>query len=65
MFINDYDNSSGLGIGEDMGFVETSEGRLIDCRGVKGRYVRFYSRGSHIDDKNHYTEVEVFGRPAS
>ena len=65
VFNNDYDNSSGQGIGPDMGYVETSEGKLIDCRGVEGRYVRFYSKGSHIDEKNHYTEVEVFGRPGA
>jgi hypothetical protein len=65
VFNNDYDNTSGLGIGKDMGYVETSEGKLIDCRGVEGRYIRLYSKGSHIDGKNHYTEVEVFGRPAA
>jgi len=64
VFNDDYDNSSGLGIGTAMGYVETSEGKLIDCRGVEGRYVRLYSRGNHIDDKNHYTEVDVYGRPA-
>jgi len=63
VFNNDYDNSSGMGIGPDMGYVETSEGKLIDCGGVVGRYVRLYSKGSHIDDKNHYTEVEVYGKP--
>ena len=65
VFNNDYDNSSGQGIGPDLGYVETSEGKLIDCRGVEGRYVRLYSRGSHIDVKNHYTEVEVHGQPAA
>jgi len=64
VFNNDYDNSSGMGIGRGMGYVETSEGKLIDCRGFKGRYVRLYSKGNHIDDKNHYTEVEVFGLPS-
>ncbi len=63
VFNNDYDNSSGMGIGPDMGYVETSEGKLISGRGAQGRYVRFYSRGSHMDNKNHYTEVEVLGRP--
>jgi hypothetical protein len=63
IFNNDYDNSSGMGIGPDMGYVETSEGKLIDGRGVEGRYVRLYSKGNHIDEKNHYTEVEVYGRP--
>ncbi len=64
VFNNDYDNSSGLGIGTDMGYVETSEGKLIDCQGVEARYVRLHSRGNHIDSKNHYTEVEVFGLPS-
>ena len=65
VFNNDYDNSSGQGIGPDLGYVETSEGKLIDCRGVEGRYVRLFSKGSHIDVKNHYTEVEVHGKPAA
>ena len=63
VFNNDYDNSSGLGIGDEMGYVETSEGKLIDCQGLEGRYVRIYGRGNNIDEKNHYTEVEVFGKP--
>lgn len=65
VFNNDYDNSSGMGIGSSKGYVETAEGKLIDCKGVRGRFVRFYSRGNHIDEKNHYTEVEVFGRPGA
>ncbi len=65
VFNNDYDNSSGLGVGKAMGYVETSEGRLIDCRGEEARYVRFYSKGNHIDNKNHYTEVEVYGKPTT
>lgn len=65
LFNNDYDNSSGMGIGRELGYVETAEGKLIDCRGVEGRYVRLYSQGNHIDPRNHYTEVEVFGRPAA
>ena len=65
VFNNDYDNSSGLGVGEDMGYVETSEGKLIDCRGIEGRYIRLHSKGNITDAKNHYTEVEVYGRPAA
>jgi len=65
VFNNDYDDSSGMGIGSDLGYVETAEGKLIDCGGVEGRYVRLYSKGNHVDDKNHYTEVEVYGRPAA
>lgn len=63
VFNNDYDQSSGMGIGQDLGYVETSEGKLVDCKGVEGRYVRLYSKGNHVDEKNHYTEVEVFGKP--
>ena len=65
VFNNDHDNSAGLGVGDDLHYVETSEGKLIECGGVEGRYVRLFSRGSHIDAKNHYTEVEVYGTPAS
>ena len=65
VFNNDCDNSSGLGIGRDRGYVETSEGKLIDCKGIVGRYVRFYSWGNHLDDKNHYTEIAVYGKPAA
>ncbi len=65
VFNNDFDNSSGLGIGSDMGYVETAEGKLIDCKGVEARYVRLFTNGNHIDNKNHYTEVEVFGVPSA
>jgi len=64
VFNNDHDNSSGLGLGDHKEYWETFEGKLIDAGGVIGRYVRLYSRGSTADDQNHYTEVEVFGRPA-
>lgn len=64
IFNNDHDNSSGLGLGKDKEYWETFEGKLIDAKGVKARYIRFYSKGSTADDQNHYTEVEVFGLPA-
>ncbi|MHC4154031.1 MAG: hypothetical protein ACYST6_03760 [Planctomycetota bacterium] len=64
LFNNDDDNSSGLGIGTDMNYVETYEGRLVDARGTRARYVRLYSNGNNNNDLNHYTEVEVFGKPA-
>ncbi len=62
-FNNDRDNSSGLGAGQDKNYIETSEGRLIDAKGVKGRYVRFYSNGNSSNDLNHYIEIEVWGKP--
>jgi hypothetical protein len=66
VFNNDQDNSSGMGAGKDYEYFEAAEGKLIDCKlankdGVKGRYVRCYSKGSTADDQNHYTEVEVYG----
>jgi hypothetical protein len=64
LFNNDIDNSSGLGSGSDMHYVETAEGKLIDARGVRARYVRLYSNGNSSNELNHYIEVEVFGKPA-
>ena len=63
VFNNDIDNSAGFGIGEDMHYTETNEGKLIDAKGVKARYVRLYSNGNTSDDLNRYTEVEVYGKP--
>jgi sugar phosphate isomerase/epimerase len=60
---NDHDNSLKMGRGTDKEYIETYEGRLIDAKGVTGRYVRLYSRGSTGGDMNHYVEVEVHGRP--
>ena len=42
-----------------------TEGKLIDAKGVKGRYVRLYSKGNTTNKLNHYIEVEVFGKPAA
>lgn len=64
IFNNDLDNSAGLGQGTDMHYVETSEGRLLDAKGVQGRYVRLYSSGNSNNDLNHYIEIEVYGKPA-
>jgi len=64
IFNSDNDNTIGLGAGQDMNYVETSEGKLVDAKGGKARYVRLYSRGNNANELNHYVEVEVFGRPA-
>jgi len=63
LFNNDIDNSSGLGVGNDMHFVETHEGRLIEGKGIHGQYVRLYSNGNTYNELNHYIEVEVYGKP--
>ena len=65
LFNNDQDNSAGLGIGKDREYFETNEGKLVDAKDTKARYVRLYSRGSTYGDPlNRYTEVEVYGLPA-
>jgi hypothetical protein len=63
LFNNDHDDSAGFGIGQDMHYVETHEGKLIDAKGIRRRYVRLYSNGNTSNDLNHYIEVEVYGRP--
>lgn len=63
VFNNDHDNSAGLGIGKDREYFETYEGKLIECKGIKGRYVRLYSNGNTSNEQNHYIEVEVYGKP--
>jgi hypothetical protein len=63
IFNNDIDDSLGLGAGRDLSYVETYEGKLMEGKGAQGRYVRLFSNGNTHDDLNHYTEVEVYGRP--
>jgi hypothetical protein len=64
VFNNDHDNTSKLGAGKDKEYIEVAEGKLIDPKGVAGRYVRLYSNGNTTNDLTHYVEVEVFGTPA-
>jgi hypothetical protein len=63
VFNNDSANETGNGVGRDMRWIETNEGKLIDARGVEGRYVRLFSNGSDRTNANHYVEVEVYGKP--
>ena len=60
LFNNDMDNSSGLGVGTDREYFETREGKLIDAKGVKARYVRAYSKGSTQSALNVLQEIEVY-----
>lgn len=64
VYNNDHDSSSGFGMGTDKEFIDTYEGRIIDAKGAKGRYVRLYSNGSTAGEMNHYIEVEVYATPA-
>ena len=63
LFNNDVDNSSGLGIGTDREYFENHEGRLIDTKGAKVRYLRCYSKGSTLSAYNVYQEIEVYAVP--
>jgi len=63
-FNNDINNKAGLGAGKNLNYIESYEGKLVDAKGVRARYVRLYSAGSNANALNHYVEVEVFGRPA-
>lgn len=62
LFNNDLNNSSKQGKGEDWHYVETAEGKLIDAKGEKARFVRLYSKGNNSNDLNHYIEVAVYGQ---
>jgi len=65
VYNNDHDNSAGLGVGEDKEYIEDEKGRLVDAKGVQGRYVRFYSNQNTANDLNHYVEIEIWGMPAN
>lgn len=64
VYNNDHGNDLGLGSGKDLNYIESYQGKLIDAKGVKGRYVRFYSKGNTTDKLNHYIEIEVWGKAA-
>lgn len=63
LYNNDYDNSSGLGVGKDKEYIENNKGRLIPIpKGIRARYVRLYSNGNTANELNNYVDVEVFGK---
>jgi hypothetical protein len=64
LFNNDRQNATKLGAGKDLYYVESYQGKLVDAKGTRGRYVRLYSAGNSSNDANNYIEVEVWGRPA-
>jgi hypothetical protein len=61
IYNSDAKNLSGRGAGKDPSYIETHEGRVLDAKGAKGRYVRLYSNGNTANSLNHYIEVEVWG----
>lgn len=65
IYNSDTANELGLGAGQDHLYIETYEGRLIEAKGISGRYVRLYSHGNSSNEMNHYIEVEVYGKTSS
>ena len=63
IFNNDHDDSAKLGAkGKDKEYRERNDGRPVDAKLTKGRYVRCYSNGSSSEPGNNYVEIEVFGK---
>jgi hypothetical protein len=62
IFNNDHDNTSKLGKGTDKEYRERNDGRPIDGKMTKARFVRCYSAGSTSEPVNNYVEIEVFGK---
>jgi hypothetical protein len=65
IYNNDYDNSAGMGKGEDKEYLDRNRGRLIDLKRLRGRYMRFYSNGNMRTDENNMVEIEVWGMEKS
>ncbi|MDB6067097.1 MAG: discoidin protein [Pedosphaera sp.] len=65
LFNNDLANACGLGAGTDREYFETNQGKLVDAKGVKGRYVRDYTNGSSNSKFNGWEEVEVYALPVT
>ncbi|NQZ57128.1 MAG: hypothetical protein HRT88_06620 [Lentisphaeraceae bacterium] len=51
-----------MGKGKDKNYVEEYFGRSFALNGVKGQYIRFYSKGNSSDKANHYVEIQVYGK---
>lgn len=64
IFNNDRDGSSGRGVGKDLPYWESYEGKLIPVDKKVARYVRIYSSQSTHNQFNAINEVEVYGKVA-
>ncbi len=64
VFNNDQDGSAGLGKGKDREYIEAHFTKIMDARGVRGRYVRVYGGGDFWHDSNRFIEIEAWGLPA-
>lgn len=64
LFNNDMDNSLDMGIGPDKHYIDKHEGKLVDAKGTRARYVKLWSQSNNQNDYSHYIEAEVWGRHA-
>ena len=62
IFSNDHDDSAKIAKGTEKEYRERNDGRPIDAKLTKARYVRCYSNGSSSEPVNNYIEIEVFGK---
>ena len=54
-----------LKVGEKVTVYYTMTATDIEVKGAKARYLRFYSDGNTANEMNHYTEIEIYGKPAA
>jgi len=64
VYNSDAEGELGFGKGKDYVYYESNEGRVIPVAAVKGRYVRFHSKGNSASPSNDYIEAEIWGVPA-
>jgi hypothetical protein len=64
LFNNDRENSAGMGVGADRQYFESNQGKIIDAKGARARFVRLFSNGNSDSRMNEYTEVEIYARAA-
>jgi len=59
LFNSDRQNVMKLGMGKDLNYIESYQGRLVDAKEGRGRYVRLYSYGNSENDLNKYIKPYV------
>ena len=64
LFNNDKDNLANFGVGTDREYFETPQGKIIDGKSTKARYIRGYTKGSSQGALNCWQEIEVYALPA-
>lgn len=63
LFNNDTENAVGQGVGTDREYFETQFGKIIDAKGVRGRYIRGYTKGGSLSALNAWQEIQAYALP--